>query len=83
MYGNGAQTIVALLLSWSSGLQEGLEPLHRVLGVSLEVILVVHEVEPESRGVSGRPLPVVQQRPREVPTYVAPVLPATSPSTED
>lgn len=64
----------------SAGAQQGLEPLDRVLGVPLEVILVVHEVEPESGGVPGGPFPVVQQRPREVPTHVTPVLPAKTAS---
>ena len=52
--------------SISTGAEEALEPLHRALGVPLELIVVVHEVEPEPGRVPGRPLPVVQQRPREV-----------------
>jgi hypothetical protein len=63
----------------SAGPQQILKPLYRGLGASLEVVLVVHKVEPKPRGVSSDPLPVVQKRPHEVATDITPILPATAP----
>lgn len=54
-------------------LQEVLEPLNRVFGVSLQLVIVIHKVKAKSRSVSGCPLPIIQQRPREVPFHVASV----------
>lgn len=70
-------TMLYISIEASARGQQVLEPLHRALGVSLKVVLVVDEVEPEPGGVAGRPLPVVQQRPGEVATHVAAVLPAS------
>ena len=60
-----------------SFLEELFEPVGRFLRVQLVPVVIVDEVDPEPDRVAVRPLEVVQQRPREVPFHVCPLLYST------
>ena len=61
---------------YSSCSQEILEPLDRILCISLQLVFVINIVKSKSWSVSSSPFPVIQQRPHKISLYIASILSA-------
>jgi hypothetical protein len=56
--------------------QELFEPLYRILGVPLQLVLVIHKVETKPWSVTSCPLPIIQKRPYKIPFHIATIFSA-------
>lgn len=70
------------MVSWTSihlsRSKEILEPVHWILGISLEAVLVIHIIKTKPRRKSSCPFPVIHQRPHKVSFHVATIFSAYS-----